>query len=188
MNRWLCLLLLSSLVIMAAAPGWAQDNERLKVGDIIPGFYVTDLKGEGFFLKDHLGENPKLKNKGILFSFCASTCKPCIKEIPEIEKLYKKYIDKGLLFYLINVGERKRVAAKFRGELGTSIPMLVDRYNKALEKMGRPALPHTVLIDDKGIVTFVNTGYSEKTADDIISKLDKTLEDLAGADSGDSTE
>ena len=32
-------------------------------------------------------------------------CKPCKKEIPELEELYKEYSEKGILFYLINVGK-----------------------------------------------------------------------------------
>lgn len=190
MNRRLCLLLLISLVILTAAPVWGQNNVRLKVGDTIPGFYAIDLKGEGFFLRDHIGDNPKIETKGLLFSFCYSTCKFCKLEIPELDKLYKKYAEKGLLFFLINVGENKRVAAKYHKELGTSIPMLIDRYNKALEKMGRPACPHTILIDKKGIVKYVSTGFPGKKADAdaFIKKLDKKLEDIAGADSDDSTE
>lgn len=153
----------------------------------MPGFFLRDLQGENFFINDHVGDDAKVKCKGILFSFCASWCKPCRKEIPELEGLCKKYKDTGILFYLVDVGEDKAKASEFAAEIKSPIPMLMDRYQKALEKVGRPGLPHTILIDNKGIVKFINTGFAENSADEIIKKLEEKLKALGGSGSGGSS-
>ena len=34
----------------------AQDKGRLKIGDDLPGFFLTELNGTPFFIKEHLAE------------------------------------------------------------------------------------------------------------------------------------
>ncbi|MBN1291819.1 MAG: redoxin domain-containing protein [Candidatus Latescibacteria bacterium] len=177
---------LLSLILMQPCIGYAQNKQQLKIGDDFPGFFSTDLEGNMFFLKDHIGEDAEFKHAGIIFSFCASWCKPCKKEIPELEKLHAKYADKGIAAYLIAVGEDKTKVGEFISDLGTSLPVLVDRYQKALEQVGRPGLPHTVFIDRAGKVRFVNTGFSENTAGEIMERLENEIKTVA--DSGSSSE
>ncbi len=177
-----------SLIIAHTVSVNSQENKRLKIGDKLPGFFLTDLNGTPFFIKEHFGEEAKVKHTGIMFSFCASWCKPCKKEIPELEKLQKKYADKGIVTYLIAVGENKKRVEKFITEIGTSLPVLVDRYQKAFEQVGRPSLPYTIFVDGMRNVRFINTGFSEKTADEILGKLEGEIKTVIDADSGDSGE
>ncbi|MFC1607851.1 redoxin domain-containing protein [Candidatus Latescibacterota bacterium] len=181
MRRTVLTMLVLIVAVMIFGQGWAQDNGTLKEGDTVPGIFLRDLNGENFFLKDHIGTNTAVK--GILFSFCASWCEPCKKEIPELETLYEKYKDSGILFYLVDVGENKKTVAQFKQELGTPIPFLMDRYQKVLEKLGRPGLPHSILVDSSRTIQFINTGFAEKSADEIIKKLDGKLAAVAGSGS-----
>ena len=64
--------------------------------------------------------------------------------------------------------------------------MLMDRHQKAHETVGRPGLPYTILADSTGIVHFINTGFPENTAHEIIEKLEQTIKNLVDSRAGNS--
>ena len=158
-------------------PLWAQKGERLKIGDECPGFFVKMIDGENFFLNEYVGEKAPKNIKGLLFSFCSSTCKPCKKEIPELEKMQEKYKDKGLKVILINVGEKEDLARKLIKEVNTNLPLLLDRYMVVSKRLGVTAVPYTILLDAMGKVKYINTGFAEDKTEEFL----KILEDAVSA-------
>ena len=163
------------LLFVFIAEAWSAPRPRLKIGDEFPGFFLKDLNGNPFYLKEQVGNASNRKYRGILFSFCAYTCKPCRKEIPELEKLGVKYLKQGLGVILIDVGDNGKVAQNLADELKTSLPMLVDRYGLVLDLVGHPGLPHTVLIDGSGKVRYLNTSFSEEKASEILTGLENEI-------------
>ena len=101
MYRNLILPVIFSLSIISACPLFAQNGDRIEIGDICPSFYLRDINGNNFFLSECVGEKATGNYEGIIFSFCASYCEPCKKEIPELEKLLEIYKDRGLGVYLV---------------------------------------------------------------------------------------
>ena len=75
----------------------AQDNQpvNLKIGDPAPLFVLKSLDDDRVFLRDYCGElRQPWKNKTkhvVLVSFFATWCKPCHKEIYELQETIKKY-------------------------------------------------------------------------------------------------
>ncbi|MHB9031189.1 MAG: TlpA family protein disulfide reductase [Candidatus Latescibacterota bacterium] len=175
------------LLFITAAGAWSAPNERLKVGDEFPSFGVKDLKGEFFFLREHVGNNPKKPHKALLFSFCTSYCQPCRKEYPELEKIREKYAPQGLGCYLIDVGEKEETVQVLAAEIKTRMGMLVDRYGVVFKLVGQPGTPHTVLLDGDGKVRFINTGFSEDKAGEIIAEMEKQIAAILGAGGAPST-
>ncbi|MFA6471793.1 MAG: TlpA disulfide reductase family protein [Candidatus Latescibacterota bacterium] len=172
------------LLFVFFAEIWAVPRPRLKIGDAFPGFYLKDLNGNSFYLKEQVGNGSNGRYTGIIFSFCAYTCKPCRLEIPELEKLSAKYQKQGLGVILINVGDNQKVAQNLASELKTSLPMLLDRYGVVLDLVGHPGLPHTVMIDNVGRVRYLNTSFSEKKASEIITGLENEIKIVLDAASG----
>ncbi len=54
-----------------------------------------------------------VKGKLILLDFWATWCGPCIKEIPKLKKLYKKYKTKGLEVFSMSIDEDKNDWQRF---------------------------------------------------------------------------
>ncbi len=50
-----------------------------------------------------LDELIKAKNTKIVLTFMAAWCGPCIDELPTLDKLYKKYKEKGLMLIGISI-------------------------------------------------------------------------------------
>jgi len=158
----------------AAASAGTGQNKPIQVGDRIPGFYLKHIDGGRFFLKDYIGEGAKFRHKALIFSLCASYCKPCKKEIPELGKMREKYGDKGLGIFLIAI-EKKENARKLIEETGTTLPVLIDRYLLVPKLIGRTGIPCTLLVDGDGIVRYVNTGFNEENAGEFIKKFEDAV-------------
>lgn len=161
-------------------------GQRVKIGDDFPKFFLKDIKGNSFFLNDYIGENSSKNVKCLLFSFYASYCKPCVKEVPEVEKLYEKYKAKGFEVYLINEGENAELAGKFVKEVGSNLPVLLDRYLVLNNLIGNPGVPHIVLIDNSGKVKFVSSGFGEKISAELLKALENEITGLLGVNGGSS--
>ena len=178
MNKRLISLMVIFLCIFMTNPLWAQEGNRLKIGDECPGFFVKRIDGENFFLKEYVGENAPKKIKGLLFSFCSSTCEPCKKEIPELEKMQEKYKDKGLETILINVGENEDLARKLIKEVNTKLPVLLDRYMVVSKRLGVSAVPYTILLDGMGKVKYINTGFAEDKTEEFLKILEDKVSEI----------
>ena len=137
---------------------------ELKVGDVAPTFYAKTLDNRSFFLSDSLERN----QNPILFSFFATWCVPCRKEIPMLDTVRTKYPD--IDFYLINVSgltqgkrvlrEDPKMVQKMIDALGTTMPVLMDKYGNAAQKYDALILPRLVVIDS-GKIAYAHTGYEE---------------------------
>ena len=151
------------------------------MGKEAPTFSLPDLNNDYIALRDLCGEKLRKpwKNKTknvVVLSFFATWCKPCIAEIPHLQKLQKKYSDKTVKFFLVNVGEQKEKINEFLKTKSISIQILMDKYKKISEKYDALTLPRLFIIDKNGIIQLEQRGFKngekfESDLDQILSKL-----------------
>lgn len=133
-------------------------------------FEIEDFEGNIVKLSDY-------KGKVVLIDFWASWCSPCKKAIPELDKLQKKYNDKGLVILGINLDERKLKAEKFLEKLQPT-PSFIMLYD---EKQVTPSLykiegmPTSIIIDKKGKIRFSHKGFSESTKSEYENEIELLL-------------
>lgn len=65
------------------------DKKIVDKNDVAPNFDLIDLAGEKISLEN-------FKGKYLLMDFWAAWCGPCLKQLPEVKSLYRKYGTKGL--------------------------------------------------------------------------------------------
>ena len=157
---------ISSLLLILSF-GFSADD-AIKVGDKASPIILFKLDQNKYFRsKDFLGE------KNQVFSFFATWCLPCAKEIPKLHELDEKFGDE-YQFILVDVNEKKDKVAKHVKNKKYTLQVILDRYGKVFEAFGGTALPLTVVINKKGVITYHHTGY-EPGAELKLEKHLKTL-------------
>ena len=99
-KKFLAHLLLCSFYFITAFAQTKSQNS-LQIRDLAPKFVLQNLKGEDVFIRNYCGQlrQPwKNKTKHVVFlSFFTTYCKPCLKEIPDLEKISTEYSDEDLI-------------------------------------------------------------------------------------------
>ena len=160
------------ILILFLAGGIAEGQKRISIGDNMPGFYLKDIDGKDFYSKSFFANNPGMK--AAVFLLCASYCKPCKKEIPCLEDIYKKYEKSGLSVFLVAV-EKESDASKIIDITGTKLPLLVDRYSLLPKLTGNEGIPMTVLVDREWKIKYLISGFSENRSEEIMKGLESEI-------------
>ena len=151
--------------------GGGVAGEGLAIGNQAPDFELQDVYGLGSRqLSDQLGQV-------VLVNFWASWCMPCRMEMPELESLWTRYGDQGLVILGVNVDTDARDARGFLDEVPVSFPVLWDERGVAQERYRVTALPKTVLVDRKGQVRARFEGFDTATMNTISREIAELLEE-----------
>ncbi len=129
---------------------------------------LTSLDGQKTKLSDFVG-----KGKVVLIDFWASWCPPCIKEMPALVELYKKYKDKGFEIVGVSLDEKKESWANAVKRLDITWPQMSDLKgwnSPVVQSYAVYSIPLTVLVDKDGVVVGANLHGEE-----LNSKLDELL-------------
>lgn len=162
---------------LAAAP---------KVGSKVPGFALRDPEGAWFKLSEMTYPGPARTRKPkhvVLLDFFSTDCKPCIKALPKLIKLHKKYKGKPVKVVLLALPEKadtneKKLAAFLRKH---PLPflVLVDSYGKVARKYvmnkGLVRIPALFVVNKDMVLKEVVRKMDART----LLKLEKLVERLA---------
>lgn len=110
-----------------------------------PGFILTTFKGDKISLAD-------LRGKPVVINFWASWCPPCRIEAPLLERTWRAYKDRGLIFLGINIQDRQEDALNYMREFDITFPNGPDPTGEIAIDYGVSGLPVTFFIDRKGQV------------------------------------
>lgn len=132
---------------------------------VATAFALEGLNGGPVRLSDYRG-------KVVLVNFWASFCPPCREEIPDFERVYRAYKDRGFAIIGIAVDD---VSPSFIKEMGITYPLAVGVQTVARE-YGIRGLPVSFLIDGEGRIVKKIVGMYSKRAleNDLTSLLKKS--------------
>ena len=115
----------------------AQDRQREHAD-----FTLTDLQGKAWTLQN-------LKGKVVLVNFWATWCPPCRKEMPDLDALYQKFKDRGLIVLAISDEDAAKVGSYIQ-EHNVSYPVLLDPGRKVNEAFQVEGIPKSFVYDRNG--------------------------------------
>jgi peroxiredoxin len=138
-----------------------------------PNFTLTTTTGENVSLSDYLGK------KVILVDFWATTCAPCMVELPHIVQIYEKYKEKGFIVLAV-AGDGPETRAQVDAEVHAkkmTFPVLLDEETTVISRFSpKKDMPFWVLIDRSGNVVKKKNGYDPGDEKKLAEEIEKLLQ------------
>lgn len=152
LRRILITFVIVSGLLLNAKVSWAANEEvfsPVSGNSVAPKLKLLDMDGKSVDLE-------QLKGKVVLVNFWATWCPPCRREMPSLQRLWKKLGASKLQIVAVNVGEDADTVLGFMGTLDESptFPIVFDKDSATLRAWPVRGLPTTFLIDKKGRIAY----------------------------------
>jgi tetratricopeptide (TPR) repeat protein len=146
-------------------------NPRLARENLAPGFNVRSISGDDLSLE-------RLKGKIVLLDFWATWCGPCRAEMPAVKEVWKKYRSDQFVIVGISLDRDRGALKRYLDTEGITWPQVYDGAGNqtSISRMyGVRGIPHTVLIDQDGVVRAVGLrgGALSSKVGELIKKLSR---------------
>ncbi|GFD91617.1 hypothetical protein KUL156_17260 [Alteromonas sp. KUL156] len=147
------------------------NSKALTVGDASPEFSFEDIGGKEFSLGD-------FKGKYVYIDVWATWCTPCIKQIPYLKELEKRYHDKNIVFVSISVDKKEdkdtwRNMINDKGLVGVQLFADKSFESDFMNAYAVTSIPRFILIDPQGKI--VTSEAPRPSFDKTKTLLDKLL-------------
>jgi thiol-disulfide isomerase/thioredoxin len=126
-------------------------------------FTLTDLQGKSWTLK-------ALQGKVVLVNFWATWCPPCRKEMPDLDSLYRRFKDQGLIILSISDEEADKVKS-YLAEKPVTYPILLDPGRKVNDLFRINGIPKSFVYDRNG--KLVAQSIDMRTQKQFLGMLDR---------------
>lgn len=131
----------------------------LNAQDQLPSISLNDLDGNEVNLSD-FSENGKIT----VFSFWATWCSPCKKELSNIADLYEDWQDEwDVEVVAVNIDDQRnygKVKPYVDGQ-SWEYTVLMDPNEQLKRALNFQTVPFTFVLDQEGNVAYQHTGYVE---------------------------
>ena len=127
------------------------DDRRPEEGETAPRFALRDPEGNVQRLSDYRGQV-------VWLNFWATTCGPCRRELPVMQRLSEEFGDRGLAIVAINFTESAGSALGFWDELKLGLPILLDSEGEVARQYRLFGLPDHFFIDRDGTLRSFELG------------------------------
>ncbi|MCK5546234.1 MAG: TlpA family protein disulfide reductase [Rhodospirillaceae bacterium] len=142
-----CVAVLCVLLVQGCVDEVGETVEREAAAD----FTLKLFDGGNFRLSDH-------KGTPVVINFYASWCLSCGIGVFNLEKVYKEYADKKVLFIGVAVQDTEEKAKKYLAKHGITFPSGLDEDEAIKHAYGVVGHPFTFFVDRKGLIAYVHPG------------------------------
>lgn len=151
-----------------------DDTKVYNTGDVIHDFSCTDPTITDPELNSEYTLSEIFKTKQmVLLNFWSTNCTPCMSEMPELERAYRKFKDKAEILALnvpllgsqserdLRTTRQKKYKETDGTEYSLTFPMAIDG-NMMPFHFNMNSIPVTVIVDRYGIISEIHRGSMDK--------------------------
>ena len=93
-----------------------------------------------------------LRGQPVVVNFWASWCPPCREEAADVERVWRDYQDRGVVFVGVNVSDARQDALDYIEEFDITYSNGPDSGKEAYDAYGVTGFPETFFVNSQGIV------------------------------------
>jgi thiol-disulfide isomerase/thioredoxin len=144
----------------------AAPPAMLAVGDAAPDWKLKDAQGTTHALADYRG-------KVLVLDFWATWCGPCVRAMPDLQKLHEKYRARGVEVIGINAWEQSNAAAYMK-EKGYTYGLLLNGETVA-DAYRAGTLPTIYVLGPDGRVVYGDAGGDAEKLSKVTAAIEQIL-------------
>ncbi len=145
----------------------SQDWINKWTGKSLPKFSLKNLNGE-------TTTNNTIKGKVTVLNFWYTKCKPCIKEMPELNKLVDKYKSQNVVFFAPSIDDENELKDFVTAKENNFKYQILSNSRALNYETGLNFYPTHMVIDTKGVIRDIIIGFDEN----IKEKLSQSINNL----------
>ncbi len=158
--------LVAILFLAILAAGLVVRHQGRPSSGPAPDFTLYLFDGGTLRLSDQRG-------KVVVLNFWASWCQPCKDEAPDLERTWRRYKDRGVIFIGVNWSDTEAKARAYLAEFQITYPNGPDLGRRIGQKYRIQGVPETFFIDKQGNVRDVV--IRPLTEAELVSRIEQLL-------------
>lgn len=118
------------------------------------------------------------RGRVVLLNFWGTWCKPCLEELPEFDRLYRRYRKHGLSLVAVATDEDPAAVQAFLDKRKIAAKVAIGGEATA-SAYGAQQFPFTFVVDADGVIRGSYSGYKEKCMGKLEQDIREELEKIA---------
>lgn len=140
------------------------------IGKPAPDFTLATPEGKEVSLAAHRGKEV------VVLDFWATWCPGCRQGLPVVDSVAKKFADKPVAVYAVNIREGAALVQQYLSSTGLTVTPLMDDSGLVADDYLVTGIPQTVIIDKNGRIENIHVGlppygFEKALSEDINSAL-----------------
>jgi peroxiredoxin len=146
------------------------DAPPVGINEPAPAFETKSIDGDDVSLADYRGQV-------VLLNVWATWCDPCVRELPELQRMHEQLHDKGLTVIGLNTDVRGKLGAVRQMVVHNdlSFPVWIDFESKSQVTFKLRGYPTSFLIDRQGNIRWKREGEILRNDPELMPILEAVL-------------